>query len=94
MNHLPIYYIKPLQENVNSNFSRKFAPDFSIDINKGGFDLHFGVEKPAVDDGNQKLLVLKVGQFHTMTSDPMMVLFDKFFVMKVELDPPLQKLFS
>ena len=45
----------------NSNFSRKIAPDFSIDINKGGFDLHFGVEKPDFDGFLQTLQVLENG---------------------------------
>ena len=65
MNDSPIYYIKPSWENANSNFSRKFAPGFSIDINKGGFDLHFGVEKPAVNCDYQELLMLKVDQYYT-----------------------------
>jgi len=41
------------------------TPGFSIDINKGGFDLHFGVEKPAVNCGYQELLMLKVDQYYT-----------------------------
>ena len=30
-------------------FLSKFAPGFSIDINRGGFDLPFGFKKPDMD---------------------------------------------
>ena len=36
------YYTKPLQGNAYTEFSRKFAPGFSIDTNRGGFGLPFG----------------------------------------------------
>ena len=49
------YYIKPLWENTNSNFLGNFGPGFSIDINRGGFDLPFGVKKPDLDGFVQNL---------------------------------------
>ena len=49
------YYIKPLWENANSNFLGNFGPGFSIDINRGGFDLPFGVKKPDLDGFVQNL---------------------------------------
>ena len=48
------YYTKPLRENANSNFLGNFGPGFSIDINRGGFDLPFGVKKPNMDGYVQK----------------------------------------
>ena len=63
MNHLPIYYIKPLWENANSNFSRKFAPGFSTGSYKGGLNLKNSVEKPADTQRYQKLCQCKVGLF-------------------------------
>ena len=49
------YYIKPLWKNANSNFLGNFGPGFSIDINRGGFDLPFGVKKPDLDGFVQNL---------------------------------------
>ena len=49
------HYIKPLWENANSNFLGNFGPCFSIDINRGGFDLPFGVKKPDLDGFVQNL---------------------------------------
>ena len=47
MNHLPIYYIKPLWENANSNVLRKFAQEFRITFNRGGFELSVSIESSA-----------------------------------------------
>ena len=44
-------------------FSRKFAPGFSIDTNRGGFGLPFGVKKPDFDGFIHKLQVLENGQY-------------------------------
>ena len=40
-----------------------FGPGFSINSNRGGFDLPFGVEKPDMDGYVQKLEALKSYQF-------------------------------
>ena len=50
-----IYYIKPLWKNATSNFLGNFGPGFSIDFNRGGFDLPFGVKKPDLDGFVQNL---------------------------------------
>ena len=44
-------------------FSRKFAPGSSIDTNRGGFGLPFGVKKPDFDGFLHKLQVLENGQY-------------------------------
>ena len=41
------YYIKPLQENANNEFLRKFAQNVWINFKRGGSELIFGVKKPA-----------------------------------------------
>ena len=41
----------------------KFGPEVSIDFNRGGFDLPFGVEKPDMDGYVQKWEALKSYQF-------------------------------
>ena len=50
-----IYYIKPLWKNATSNFLGNFGPGFSIDFNRGGFDLPFGVKNPDLDRFVQNL---------------------------------------
>ena len=44
---------------MNAEFSGKYGPGFSIDINRGGFDLPFGVEKPDSDGFVRKLEALE-----------------------------------
>ena len=39
---------------MNADFSRKFAPGFSIDINRGGFELLNSVETSAANGGDRK----------------------------------------
>ena len=60
---ISFYYTKPLQGNAYTKFSRKFAPGFSIDINKGGFDLPFGVKKPDMDGFVHELQVFENCQY-------------------------------
>ena len=40
-----------------------FGPGFSIDINRGGFDLPFGVEIPGLDGFVLRLLGVKSDQY-------------------------------
>ena len=49
------YYIKPLLENADINFLGNFGPGFTIDINRGEFDLPFGVKKHDLDGFVQNL---------------------------------------
>ena len=89
MNKLPFYYIKPLWENANSNFSRKFAPGFSTGYYKGGLNLKNSVEKPADTQRYQKLCQCKV------CLSPLIVGISKnIFCVKSLLIPTLQNLFS
>ena len=43
---MTIYYIKPLWENPNSNFSRKFAQGCCTTFNRGGSLVKVPIEKP------------------------------------------------
>ena len=58
-----IYLVKPLYEIANIEFLGNFGPGFSINSNRGGFDLPFGVEKPDMDGYVQKWEALKSYQF-------------------------------
>ena len=40
---------------MNAEFSGKYGPGFSIDINRGGFDLPFRVKNPDLDGLVQNL---------------------------------------
>ena len=50
-----IYLVKPLYEIANIEFLGNFGPGFSINSNRGGFDLPFGVKKPDLDGFVQNL---------------------------------------
>ena len=68
MNHLPIYLVKPLWENANSNFLRKFAQVWPIWSYRGRFGLLKFIETSANHRGPLKKFGFKVDQFLAIIS--------------------------
>ena len=58
----------------------KFGPDVSIDFNRGGFDLPFGVKKPDLDGFVQNLQALE-NDLTLARNSSKIVYFEKKFLL-------------
>ena len=90
-----IYLVKPLYEIANIEFLGNFGPGFSINSNRGGFDLPFGVEKPDMDGYVQKWEALKSYQFLVIKKIIIMSkTMDSLLWLYFRVNPSQQDIFS